>query len=290
MDKRAFLKRAFLLGLGTAAPQLGYAQSAGGDADADARRIARETRKPAPVPARTVRTTDLFASPEGYPNAIAAVPEGFWIGEQRTDEGVGISNDAYLVDRSGKLLRKVKTQSRNTSGMGFGGGYLWMGANAPPQGIFQTDLEGRTVSHRQIPLGPPDNGGGCHGVTYHEGKLYIVALRMRGILRVDARSWMPEFFIACEAPRLHGLTVSDGAIWIVTSSSNTDPNAIPGLAKYDIATGRLLETAAFAPGSADPHGITAWDGVLYGCDAGIHPGWPNRQSKSSGKIFRIDFV
>jgi len=288
MDKRAFLKSSLLLGMGAALGGRAMAQTAA--AEADARRIARETRAAPPVPNRVARTTDLFKSPEGYPNAIAAVKEGVWIGEQLTVEGVGVSNDAYLVDWTGKVLRKVKTESRNTSGMGFGGGYLWMGANAAPQGIFQTDLDGRTVSHRQIPLGPPDNGGGCHGVTYHEGKLYITALRMRGILRVDAQSWTPEFFIACEAPRLHGLTVAGDAIWIVTSSSNTDPNAIPGMAKYDLATGKLLETATFAPGSADPHGISFWNGVLYGCDAGIHPGWPNRQSKSSGAIFRIDLT
>jgi hypothetical protein len=289
IDKRSFLKSSMLVGLSAGLAPRAIAQPLAGS-DADARRIARETRKVPPVPVRTVRTTDLFKSPEGYPNAIAATAEGVWIGEQRTDEGIGVSNDAYLVDWQGRVLRKVKTESRNTSGMGFGGGYLWMGANAPPQGIFQTDLNGRTVSHRQIPLGPPDNGGGCHGVAWHDGKLYITALRMRGILRVDTESWRPEFFIPCEAPRLHGLTWNDGAIWIVTSSSNTDPNAIPGLAKYDAVSGKLLETAVFAPGSADPHGITAWNGVLYGCDAGVHPGWPNRQSKSSGAIFRIDFV
>lgn len=287
MDKRAFLKHSLGLAIaGGLYTRVGAQVSA----DADAQRIARETRKPEAVPVRIVRTTDLFLSPEGYPNAIAATAEGMWIGEQRTVEGVGVSNDAYLVDWHGKVLRKVKTESRNTSGMGFGGGFLWMGANAPPQGIFQTDLDGRTVSHRQIPLGPPDNGGGCHGVTWHDGKLYITALRMRGILRVDAANWTPEFFIPCEFPRLHGLTWHDGAVWIVTSSSNTDPNAVPGLAKYDPLSGKLLETATFAPGSADPHGIASWNGVLYGCDAGIHPGWPNRQSKSSGAIFRIDFV
>jgi len=32
------------------------------------------------------------------------------------------------------------------------------------------------------------------------------------------------------------------------------------------------------------------DGVLYSCDAGIHPGWPNNWSKTTGQVFRIDFV
>jgi streptogramin lyase len=285
MDKRQFLTSVLGLGLaGIAAPVM--AQTA---AERDAARIARETRGAPVVPTRMVRTTDLFSSPEGYPNAIHAQPEGLWIGEQRTVEGIGVSNDAYLVDWSGKVLRKVKTESINTSGMAFGDGHLWMGANGGPQGIFETDLDGKTVSHRQIPLGFA-NGGGCHGVAFHKGKLYIAALRLRGILRVDPKSWTPEVLIPCSAARMHGLAVSDDAIWMVTAASNTDPNAALGLTHYDPKTGAVVETAEFVPGSADPHGLTFRDGILYGCDAGIHPGWPNRQSKSSGKIFRIDFV
>jgi hypothetical protein len=32
------------------------------------------------------------------------------------------------------------------------------------------------------------------------------------------------------------------------------------------------------------------NGVLFGCDAGIHPGWPNNWSKTTGKVFRIELV
>src|ERR1700704_6671598 len=110
-------------------------------------------------PVRKVKTTPLFKSPEGYPNAIAVAPEGLWIAEQKSD-------NAHLVDWNGKPLKTVKTESKNTSGMGCGDGYIWMAANAAPEGIFQTDMSSKTISHRQIPLGPADNGGGCHGVEY----------------------------------------------------------------------------------------------------------------------------
>lgn len=293
MRKREFIAGALTLGLGammgtgTTAAR-GQERAPDDIARRDAERLARETRR-ADVPNRMVRTTDLFSSPEGYPNAIDATPEGLWIAEQRTEEGIGVSNDAYLVDWTGQVLRKVPTASRNTSGMAFGGGHLWMGANAPPNGIFQTDMQGRTVSHRQIPLGPPANGGGCHGVMHHDGKLYLAALRLRGILRVDMLSWQPEFLIACSFPRMHDLAWDNGSIWMIVGDSNTDDSA-PALARYDAATGRLIETATFAPGSADPHGLTMRDGILYGCDAGIHPGWPHRHSRSSGAVFRIDFI
>jgi len=242
----------------------------------------------ASVPHRRLKSTLLFKSPQGWPNAIRAVPEGLWIGEQLTLEGQGVSNDAFLVDWTGKVLRQVKNESKNTSGLGVGGGHLWFGANAAPNGIFRTDMNGRTISHRQIPLGPADNGGGCHGITYQDGKVYINALRLHGILRVDAETWQPEFLIPYTFSRTHELAWDNGALWMVTGTTGDEGR--PGLAKYDAATGRLLETAEIVPGSADPHGLTMHNGELYGCDAGIHPGWPDRKSPGSGYVFKIDFV
>lgn len=86
------------------------------------------------VPVRKVKTTALFKSPEEYPNAIAVAPDGLWIAEQKTD-------NAHLVDWNGKVLKTLKTESKNTSGMGYGGGYIWMAANAAPQGVFQDRFE-----------------------------------------------------------------------------------------------------------------------------------------------------
>src|SRR5215510_15916656 len=166
-------RRAFLgtLGAGLMSSRFLHAQAAQGGGAAK-------------IPIRKAKTTPLFKSPEGYPNAITATADGLWIAEQKTD-------NAHLVDWNGKLLKSVKTESKNTSGMGVGGGFIWMGANAAPQGIFQTDMNSKTIAHRQIPLGPRENGGGCHGVEYIDGKLWIAALRLRGILRVDAKTWEP---------------------------------------------------------------------------------------------------
>lgn len=231
-----------------------------------------------PVPNRKVKTTPLFKSPEGYPNGIAVAPDGLWIAEQKTD-------NAHLVDWNGKVLKTVRTESKNTSGLGFGGGSIWMGANAAPQGIFQTDLNSKTVSHRQIPLGPRENGGGCHGLEYADGKLWIAALRLRGILRVDAASWEPDLLIPYTATRAHGIATDGGAIWLVTGSERG-----AGLIKYDATTGRTLEIAEFAESDCDPHGLAVRNGVLYSCDAGIHPGWPENKSATHGYIFRIDLL
>jgi hypothetical protein len=60
--------------------------------------------------------------------------------------------------------------------------------------------------------------------------------------------------------------------------------------RYDLQSGRVLELVEFQPGSSDPHGLAVHDGKLIGCDAGIHPGWENNASPTSGWIFQIDFI
>jgi hypothetical protein len=257
------------------------------------------------VSSRKAKTTKLFRSPEGFPNAVAVTPEGLWIAEQKLTgqqaaqyhlpEPKDLTENAWLVDWNGKLLKTVATQSRNTSGMAVGGGYVWMCANSSTEGVFQVDMNSRQISHRQIPLGPADNGGGCHGALWQDGKLWIAALRLRAILRVDPVSWQPEFLIpfyqSPEKPRYHAIAWDNGVIWqVIGNDSKGYADYRAGLVKYDAATGRVLETVDFEPNSADPHGLAMHAGALISCDAGIHPGWPNNDSPTTGWIFRIDLV
>ena len=181
-----------------------------------------------------------------------------------------------LVDWKGKLLKTLKSQSKNTSGIAYGDGCVWMAGNsAAAEGVFQIDMNGRELTHRQIPLGPADNGGGCHGIEDVDGKIYIAALRLRGILRVDAKTWQPEFMIPYAVPRAHGIAhnPADGSVWMVTGTAD----GLAGLIQYDNTTGRVLSTAAFAKTDCDPHGLAWHDGALYSSDAGIHPGLGGRR-------------
>ena len=160
------------------------------------------------TPTRSAKTTRMFKSPGLYPNALAVMtdgPGGLWIGQQKvTPQNAPTYNlpldpdrdeMAWLVDWNGKLLKSVQTHSRNTSGMAYGDGCIWMGANAEPYGIFQVDMNGRDITDRQIPLSIDGKGGGTHGVKWHDGKLWIAALRLGGILRVDPKTWVPEVLI-----------------------------------------------------------------------------------------------
>jgi len=276
-------RRAFLatLGAGYLGTSLANGQTpAPAQGSAFLRERSRTTQPPPLV--RKIKTTTLFKSPEGYPNGIAVAPEGLWICEQKSD-------NAVLVDWKGKLLKTLKSQSKNTSGIAYGDGCVWMAGNsAAAEGVFQIDMNGRELTHRQIPLGPADNGGGCHGIEYVDGKIYIAALRLRGILRVDAKTWQPEFMIPYAVPRAHGIAhnPADGSVWMVTGTAD----GLAGLIQYDNNTGRVLSTAAFAKTECDPHGLAWHDGALYSSDAGIHPGWEDDVSPTHGYIFKIDFV
>src|ERR1700680_3401580 len=132
-------------GLGLLGARAIVAQQSTASAGPDSSNQSPRAAQPKP-PVLQGKITKLFKSPEGYPNAMAAAPEGWWLGEQKSDH-------ACLVDWDGKLLKTVKTEAKNTSGIAFGGGYVWMCANAEPNGIYQTDVNSKTISHRQIPLG-----------------------------------------------------------------------------------------------------------------------------------------
>lgn len=255
----------------------------------------------------TAKTTVLFKSHGLYPNALAVMtdgPGGLWIGQQKANpsnarqygvplDDTGLDEAMWLVDWKGNLQTTVMTRARNTSGLAYGNGCVWVGANQDPFGIFQVDMSSKEISHRQIPLALGPNGGGCHGVKWHDGKLWIAALRLGGILRVDPVSWTPEVLIRVqsdEKPRLHDVAFDDdGNIWVVTgNNSSSYAEFKPGLNKYDGRTGQLLMTVEFAPGSSDPHGLVWHDGRLVSSDAGLHPGWQGLQSPTAGSIFSID--
>jgi hypothetical protein len=260
------------------------------------------------APARMAKTTKLFKSPGMYPNALAVMtdaPGGLWIGQQKITASNAKTYNlpvlpdpdeaAWLVDWNGKLIKTVMTPSRNTSGMAYGGGCVWMGANSEPYGIFQVDMNSKLISHRQIPLSIDGRGGGTHGVKWNNGKLWIAALRLGGIMRVDPKTWVPEVLIRTaseEKPRLHDVAFdNEGNIWVVVGTNSTSyAEGRAGLNKYDGKTGQLLMTVDLAPGSCDPHGLDWHDGKLISCDAGIHPGWKGLESPHSGWIFSIDIA
>jgi hypothetical protein len=317
MDKRKFLAAGLGLGFGTSAA-LAQGSTATGVDELGRGPQVREAR-PA-IPVRKAKTTKLFLTPPGWPNAIAVDPaNGFWVQEQRHD---GNREKAWLLDWNGKLLNTVTTNCQNTSGMTFGDGCIWSGANGasiknhpnpPVNGIFQTNTSSREVSHRQIPFGPVDDGGPCHGLAWQSGKLWISSNRLEALVRIDPKTWLvdymfPHTMLPDLKDRIHGIEYDEvaGCLWQVSGTQKDDvPNYegyTPKLIKYDIKTGAVVEIVEFVAGSCDPHDIAIHNGVFYGVDAGEHPrwsidnpayqrqGWPPLNSPFAGYVFRIDFI
>ena len=290
-NKRDFITAAIAL----AASSTANAQTAKPDTRTPQRKIARGMMK----------TTRMFKSPPGFSNGMAVTSEGLWLAQQKVSgesakryglpEPTDLREAAWLVDWNGKLLKTVMTNCRNCSGMAAGGGYLWMMANQEPFGCFQVDMNGKQISHRQIPLAMPgQHGGGSHGAQWQGGKLWIAALRPKLLIRVDPKTWAPEVAIAAinspDKPRSHDLTFdANGDIWLVTGNDSRNyKEGKPGLTKYDGKTGQVIGMYDFLPGSADPHGLEFHNGSLISCDAGIHPGWPNSDSPHTRWVFKIE--
>jgi hypothetical protein len=141
MKRREFLTTGIALGLGSSA-----ALSAAQEGPAPPRGTASSRpaggRGAAAVPKKMAKTTALFKSPGMYPNALAVMtdaPGGLWIGQQKANpsnakqysvplDDTGLDEAAWLVDWNGKLLKTVTTHARNTSGLAYGNGYIWVGA------------------------------------------------------------------------------------------------------------------------------------------------------------------
>ena len=176
MKRREFLTAGVALNLGAAASALAQQGVTNPDrAGRGAADRAQDGGRGRGVSKRSARTTRLFKSPDLYPNALAVMtdpPGGLWIGQQKVTpqsaKTYGVPLDAnpdesaWLVDWNGKVLKTVNTHSRNTSGMAYGGGCVWMGANSEPFGIFQVDMNSKLITHRQIPLSIDGSGSGCH--------------------------------------------------------------------------------------------------------------------------------
>jgi len=309
------------LGARTVFGQAGQAKRDTGT-DALGRRIGGPAPAPRQVPKRVAKTTKLFLTPPGWPNAIDIDHDqqrGFWVQEQRHDRKPEAS---WLVDWKGKLLHTVVTHCEDTSGMCYGNGFVWSGANGasvanppdpPVNGVFQTDMNGKQISHRQIPFGPANNGGATHGMSWQqdEGKIWIASNRLQTIMRIDPKTWNVDYMfpttrVPALAERLHGIAYDNGFIWQVNGhqapGSTGYEGYTPGLIKYDIKTGQVVEQVVFEPGSCDMHDVTVNNGQLYGVDAGEHPGWsidkpeyqrpgfPPLNSPSGGYVFKIDLL
>ena len=224
----------------------------------------------------------LWKSPDGHPNALEATDEGLWVGEETTDI-------AYLLDwNSGKVLQKVSTESSNTSGMAFGGGYLWMAANGGAIGrdprptdttrgeVVKIDAKTETTFARY----PMPGDGGVHGLCWHQDSLWITTLHQKTLTETDV-DFNVKHSIPVTLTRAHGLAGDGDSIWCMFSNDYR----VLRMSKKD---GRILEAIQLTKGvDPDPHGMTLHQGAFYYCDSGIAGRGVSNDSKYAGYIARV---
>jgi sugar lactone lactonase YvrE len=233
---------------------------------------------------RPYRIELLWKTPEGHPNAMESTPEGLWIVEQQSD-------NAYLLDwKTGKPLHKIATESHNTSGVAYGGGALWLGANG--KSLFRerrpTDRDGGEIVKADPKTGktleryPIPDGGGVHGVVWDNGTLWMTCFKWKALAQVRVKDWKVSHQIPVEYGRAHGLALDGDGIWCVFSNDYL----IQKLSRKD---GKVLDQIQLARGKdPDPHGADIHEGLLHYCDAGMqHPNPKLIETPTSGYVCRI---
>ena len=214
----------------------------------------------------------LCKSPDRYPNALEASPEGLWVGDQ-------VSERINMLDwKTGKVLEDFVGEAHNTSGLAVGGGFIWIGCNGVGHcralrefkrpydrnygEIVKLDMKGKQVKGYRTPW------GGVHGTFYHRqtDKLWAVApvwaFWRRSIRRTICGSSRMR---TDTVERPHGListTVRSGSSTVRTVSCHE-------------STRRTVECRriwAFGPNDPDPHGIYIPDDHVYFTNAGSAAG------------------
>ncbi len=216
-----------------------------------------------------------FETPCQMPNGLQWTDEGLFVMDQLTD-------NVYVTDERGKLLRVINTPTENGSGITVGGGYIWTGSNGKTVSrpyrstdthlgyIYKLDMKtGEAVGRYRTP-----DGGGLHGIKWDRGLMWVTQFNPKAIYLVDPKK---DFKVVqkfdVDLPRAHGLARDGAGIWCAYTGIRT-------IVKYNAETGREMERIQIPDDGPFPHGLTIKDGTLWYCDAdfpkntGTSRGWP----------------
>tara|TARA_B100001123_G_C15334064_1_gene1032180 strand:+ start:3818 stop:4609 length:792 start_codon:yes stop_codon:yes gene_type:complete len=237
---------------------------------------------------RNVSTREEYSPPCRMPNGLQWYKDHLYVMDQQTDQ-------VYVLNTEGYVVRTLKTPTENGSGITVGGGFLWTASNGGPSQfrekrptdtdigwIYQLDLEtGDFVNRFRTP-----DGGGIHGIEWDDGKLWVTAFSPKAIILCDPFDLVVNKTtdkiinkqngkilgsemkvikkIEVNTERLHGLARDGDGIWCAHTSDKI-------IIKYNVKDGKEMERLVFSeknPGDAPaPHGLSIKDDQLWYCDA-----------------------
>src|SRR5437764_1383668 len=99
-------------------------------------------------------------------------------------------------------------------------------------------------------------------------KIWIDANRLEALIRIDPKTWEVDYMFPTTrvpglAERLHGIAYDNGFIWQVTGHQKEGTTVYegytPGLVKYEVTTGQVVQVVEFVPGSCDMHDVAVYD-------------------------------
>lgn len=209
------------------------------------------------------RVEEAFLSPGPQPNGLQATAEGLWCIDQ-------VDNKVYCQDyATGEVTFAADTDTVHSSGITFGGGYLWIASTYECKIAKLDPKSGETVAKYESPgsgvvawrHGAADaQTTGAHGLEWKDGKLYVASPPSQFVHVMDPESWTETHRFRTPGLRVHGLAWGDnGRLWVADTSNGT-------VSLCDPTDGRIFEVIRVeAP--TEVHGLTIHEGVLWYCDA-----------------------
>jgi hypothetical protein len=242
--------------------------------------LAAGALRAAEFPVRKPKVEALWKAPDPNPNALEATAAGLWVGDQVTDR-------AHLLDwKTGKAIRSLETPCYNTSGIAYGGGFLWMAANGavkqrprrPTDGddaeILKLDPQtGKIVARHPFP------GAALHELNWAGDSLWATDRGHERLLQLDA-NFKVLHSVPLKLRRGHGVVFDRGTLWCLFSNDWV-------IQRLDAQDGHVLEAYQLEKGDdPEPHGLALHEGALYYADAGLAGSKPSG-GKYAGYICRF---
>ena len=216
----------------------------------------------------------LFRAPYSMPNGLQLTDDGLWIVDQITDRVALLEMEETSEYGVPRVVSEIASESSNTSGMAYGGGWLWLTANgegsrwrparptdakAGESDILRVNPKtGHTEERYPLP-----GGGGTHGVEfdrYEEDYLWVETLSDKVLHKVRISDWSVQHTIPLPYDRGHGLVrVADG-IWVVHTSDRV-------IVKLDLSDGQEMDRIEVPEPHPEPHGLSIFNTDFVYCDA-----------------------